>query len=147
MSDEKTKEKSRKIPITEGLFTWPDDKPRLIGGRCKTCGSYFFPKNYVVHKPDCNQWQVEEALLSPRGKLRSYTWHYYQPPPPFKSSEPFVPYGIGLVELPEGIRVFGIMTGCEMKDLRTGMDVELVVEKLYDDEEGNERLTWKFKPV
>ena len=145
MSAEKPNKK--KIPVTEGLFTWPDGEPHLIGGRCKSCGSYFFPRNYIVHKPGCRQWEVEEALLSTRGKLRSYTWHYYQPPAPFRSPDPFVPYGIGLVELPEGIRVFGIMTGCELKNLRTGMDVELVVEKLYNDEEGNERLTWKFRPV
>lgn len=145
MSDERPQK--RKIPITEGLFTWSDGEPHLIGGRCKSCGSYFFPKNYVVHKPGCRQWEVEEVLLSTRGKLRSYTWHYYQPPAPFRSPDPFVPYGIGLVELPEGIRVFGIMTGCELKDLRTGMDMELVVEKLYNDEEGNECLTWKFRPA
>ena len=137
----------KQIAITEGLFTWSSGEPYLIGGRCKSCGSYFFPKNYVVHKPGCCQWEVEEVLLSRRGKLRSYTWHYYQPPAPFRSSDPFVPYGIGLVELSEGIRVLGIMTDCELKDLRTGMDVELVAEKLYDDEQGNECLTWKFRPV
>jgi len=139
--------KNRQIPITEGLFTWSDGEPHLIGGRCKSCGSYFFPRNYVLHKPGCRYGEVEEVLLSRRGKLRSYTWHYYQPPAPFRSTDPFVPYGIGLVELPEGIRVFGIMTGCELKDLRTGIDVELVIEKLYNDEEGNEYLTWKFRPV
>ncbi len=139
--------KQRQIPITDGLFTWHEGEPHLIGGRCKSCGSYFFPRGYVVHKPGCQHREVEEVLLSRMGKLRSYTWHYYQPPSPFRSSEPFSSYGIGLVELPEGIRVFGIMTGCERKDLRTGMDVELVAEKLYTDEQGNERLTWKFRPV
>ena len=137
----------KQIPITEGLFTWPSDKPQLIGGTCKSCGSYFFPKNCVVHKPGCSHEDVDEVPLSREGKLISYTWQYYQPPPPFKIEEPFVPFGIGLVELAQGVRVNGIMTGCQLEDLKVNMDVQLVAEKLYSDEQGNEYLTWKFRPI
>ncbi|MFC1914606.1 Zn-ribbon domain-containing OB-fold protein [Chloroflexota bacterium] len=137
----------KQIPITEGLFTWPSEKPQLIGGTCKSCGSYFFPKRSISHKPSCPNEEIEEVLLSLEGKLISYTWQYYQPPPPYKGPEPFVPFGLGLVELAEGVRVNGIMTGCQLEDLKLNMDVKLVVEKLYDDEQGNEYLTWKFRPV
>ena len=139
--------RNAQIPIVEGLFTWPSDEPHLIGGRCKTCGTYFFPRNYVTHRPDCNNEELEEVLLNKKGKLRSYTWEHYPPPPPFKGPDPFVPFGIGLVELPEGINVVGIMSGCEFEDMKIGMDVELVVEKQYTDEQGNEFLTWKFRPI
>ena len=135
------------IPSIEGLYTWPSDAPQLIGGRCKSCGTYFFPRFYVVHKPGCKERELEDVLYSRKGKLISYTVQHYPPPPPFKSTDPFVPYGIGLVELPEGINVLGIMTGCAIEDLKTGIEVELVVETLYVDEEGNDRLSWKFKPV
>ena len=136
----------QQIPAIEGLFTWPSDAPHLMGGRCKSCGTYFFPRSYVVHKPGCKQGEVEDVLLSRKGKLLSYTIQYYPPPPPFISPDPFVPYGIGLVELPEGINVIGMMTGGAVEDLKTGIAVELVVEKLYEDG-GNEYLTWKFRPV
>ncbi|MFC1929670.1 Zn-ribbon domain-containing OB-fold protein [Chloroflexota bacterium] len=137
----------KQIPITEGLFTWPSEKPQLIGGTCKTCGSYYFPKRSIVHKPGCLNEDVEEVLFSREGKLISYTWQYYQPPPPFKSSEPFVPFGLGLVELAEGVRVNGIMTDCKLEDLKMNMDVQLVARKLYDDEQGNEYMTWMFRPI
>lgn len=136
----------KRVPVVEGLFTWPSEEPQLIGGRCESCGSYSFPKSSPVHRPGC-RGGVEEVLLSRRGKLVSYTWQYYKPPPPYKGPEPFVPYGIGLVELPEGIRIFGIMTSREMSDLKMNMDVELLVDKLYEDEQGNEYLTWKFSAV
>ena len=97
----------RQYPAEEGLFTQSSDKPQLIGGRCKSCGTYFFPKYYVMHKPGCKERQVEEVLLSRRGKLDSYTIQYYSPPPPFISPDPFVPYAIGWVALPEGIAVPG----------------------------------------
>ena len=138
---------AKQIPITEGLFTWPSDDPQLIGGTCLTCKSYFFPKHLATHKPGCRQENVQEVLLSNQGKLISYTWVYYSPPPPFKGPDPFVPFGVGMVELPEGIRVNGIITGAELKDLRAGMDMRVLIEKQYTDEEGNERLTWKLKPV
>ena len=34
---------SRQIPIAEGLFTWPADKPALLASRCKACGIANFP--------------------------------------------------------------------------------------------------------
>ena len=86
--------------------------------------------------------------MSKRGKLYSYTIQYYQPPKPFIPAEPFVPFGIGLVELPEGIRILGQMAYCNPeKDLKLGMDVETIIEVLDKDAQGNEYFAWKFKPV
>jgi uncharacterized OB-fold protein len=60
--------------------------------------------------------------------------------------EPFAPYAIGLVDLPEGLRVLGMLTGCELDEIRIGMPVELVVEALYTDESGRDVLTYKYAP-
>ena len=137
----------KQIPIVEGVFTWPSGKPQLIGGRCKTCGSVFFPESYHVHRPDCKQPEVEQVLFSRRGILRSYTTQNYSPPAPFKGPDPFIPYPIGMVEFPEGVQIYGIMTGCTFEDLKMDMEVEVVVGKLHEDEQGNEMLTWKFRPA
>jgi uncharacterized OB-fold protein len=137
--------KKRK-PIVEGYFTWPSDEPRLIGSRCKSCNHYFFPKSNICQYPKCKNKDVEEVTLSRKGKLWSYTFVFFQPPPPFRM-EPFVPYGVGMVELPEGIKVLAMLTGCKLDDLKVGLDVELVVETMYKDELQNEYVTWKFKPV
>ncbi len=138
----------KQIPVVEGYFTWPSDDPRLIVTKCKSCGYCFFPKTSTCGNPNCKKKDVEAILLSKRGKLNSYTIQYYKPPEPFVAPDPFVPYGIGLVEFPEGIRIMGQMTGCDPeKELKMGMDVEMVIEKMYEDEDGNEVMTWKFKPV
>jgi len=139
-------EEKRQIPVLEGFFTWPSDEPRLIGGKCKGCGEYFFPKFVSMHNPDCEFREVEEVLLSRKGRLWTYTIIYYKPPLPFRAPEPFKPFGIGIVELPEGIRVIGQMTGCELNKLKVGMEVEMVVEKQHEDNQGNEYMTWKFRP-
>jgi hypothetical protein len=40
-----------------------------------------------------------------------------------------------------------IASGYDEKSLKIGMEMELIIDKLYEDEEGNEVLCWKFKPV
>ncbi|MFC1819935.1 Zn-ribbon domain-containing OB-fold protein [Thermodesulfobacteriota bacterium] len=138
--------KTNVIPAVEGYLKWPSDKPQLMGSKCKSCGTYFFPKTFRCSNPDCNE-EVEDAILSSRGSLWSYTIQYYAPPPPYHPPDPFVPYGIGLVELPEGIRVIGMLTNCDLDNLKVGMPMELTVEKIYEDEKGNDIITWKFKPA
>ncbi len=136
----------KQCPAEEGLFTWPSDEPQLIGGRCKSCNTYFFPKYYVRHHPDCQDHSaVEDVLLSRQGKLDSYTIQHFPAPPPFTNPEPFVPAPIGWVSLPEGISIPGRLTGCELGEIEMHMDVELVVEEEGKDQEGNGLLIWKWR--
>lgn len=79
------------------------------------------------------------------GRLHSYTVQAYRPPALFRM-EPFAPYAIGLVELPEGLRVMGMLTGCGLDEIRIDMPVQLTVEALYTDEAGRDVLTYKYAP-
>jgi len=135
----------KQVPIIEGLFTWPSDKPQLIASRCKKCGAVSFPKAAFCGNPDCEKLRenVEEIKLSNSGTLWSFTTQIYAPPAPFKK-EPFEPYGIAMVDTEEGLRVLGILTSND--NLKVGMKVEMTAGKLYEDEE-NEYITWMWKPV
>ena len=106
-------------------FTWPSDAPQLIGSRCRSCGDYFFPGALKCRNPNCRSEDVEEVLFSRRGKLWSYIIQVYAPPPPYRAPEPFVPFGIAQVDLPEGIRINGqIASGCTLESLKIGMEME-----------------------
>jgi hypothetical protein len=135
----------KRIPIVEGMFAWPSAEPALLVGKCKKCGTISFPHAPFCINPDCEKVRenVEETKLSRTGTLWTYTVQVYSPPPPFKH-EPFEPYGIAMVDFPEGIRVLGMLT--TTKDLRIGMRVETIVGKLYEDEV-NEYITWMFRPI
>lgn len=145
VSSSSAKKEKKKVPIIEGLFTWTTDDPRIVASRCKKCRTVSFPKTPFCPNPDCEKVRenLEEIELSKRGKLWTYTYQIYSPPPPFKK-EPFEPYAIGMVDFPEGIRVIGMVT--RMENLKIGMEVETAVGKLYEDEE-NEYLTWMWKPI
>jgi uncharacterized protein len=138
----------KQIPAVEGVFTWPSQEPCFVGSKCKACGTVSFPKSSVCRNPLCtSKADVEETLLSRRGKLLSYTLICYQPPPPFVAPKPFVPFPIGEAQFPEGVAIIGQMTGCKYEDLKIGMEIETVVEKLFVDERGNEIMGWKFRLV
>jgi len=137
----------KQVPIGEGLFTVVDGEPRLIATHCKSCGDYFFPKTFTCHNPKCKEKQVEEVKLSRRGKVSTYSTMNYPPPPPYVAPEDYKPIPVVAVELPEKINIIAMMEGCEPKDVKIGMEVELVITPLYKNKNNEEILCWKFKPV
>ena len=143
------KRDKNKVPAIEGWFTMDFTEPHLIGSQCKACKSYFFPKeSFFCRNPNCSGTEFEEVLLSNRGKLWSATLNCYQPPPPYVSQDPFVPYGIAAVELSEEkMVVLGqIAGGSDYETLKVGMEMELTSETLYEDDE-HEYMVWKWRPA
>ena len=137
---------STQIPAIEGWFT-TDGEPRLLGSKCTSCGTYVFPKAALAcPNPECSGDSFDEVKLSNRGRLWSWTVNHYAPPPPYVSPDPFVPYGVAAVELTEEkLVVLGQVAG-DPDDLKAGDEMELVVDTLFADEEGD-HLVWKWRKV
>ena len=135
-------------PAIEGWFT-TGAEPALLGSRCTTCASTYFPRTEgFCRNPLCDGEESEDAELSRRGRVWSYTDAQYQPPPPYiPATDPYEPFALAAVELPEGIVVLGqVAAGYGVDDLAVGREVELVVEPLYTDESGV-RTIWRWRPV
>lgn len=135
-----------RVPVAEGIFTSSSDEPRLIGGRCAACGIVTFPIQQSC--PRCASTDMAEHLLPPRGRLWAWTTQEFPPPsPPYAgpTGEAFVPYGVGYVELGGEVRVETRLT--QTKDLKTGMEMELVLVPFRVDDDGNEVVTFAFRPV
>ena len=64
-----------------------------------------------------------------------------------ETPETFKPFGVGYVELPGQVRVESRLKCDDIEKLEIGMDMELVVEKYVDDEDGNEIMAFFFAPV
>lgn len=124
----------KSVPFKEGLFTIPkssSEKAHLIGSRCRQCGKIDFPK-----KSQCFECMledtIEEILLSREGKIYVSTilrWPKLAP----QGHE--VPYAFGYVDLPEKVRVMALLHHSELEKLHTGMDVELELIKIDQDED------------
>jgi uncharacterized OB-fold protein len=127
-----------KIPIRPGAFSETPEGVILLANKCQSCGQVFFPK--VASCLTCFSDNLEELKLSRRGKLYSYTIGYmpslHFPPP----------YAIGYVNLSERVKIFAPLIMMADKPLKVGMEMEVVLDKLWDDGE-NEIIGYKFKPV
>ncbi len=88
---------------------------------------------------------MEPIVFSRQGTLWSYTVVRHEPPAGYKAPGPFKPYGLGLVELPEGLRILAPLEG-EVEKLHIGMKLELVVYPLYTNEADQEIVAFRFKP-
>jgi uncharacterized OB-fold protein len=140
----KGKPSKKKLKVREGCFheaTSPSEESYLIGSKCLECGYVSFPKRAVC--PACiKENTMEETRLSQRGEIYSYTvLHVSIPGFP-------APYVLGRIKLPEGLIVTSLITGCEPVEeaLEIGQKAELVIEKIREDDNGNEIIGYKFRP-
>lgn len=128
------------------LFTWPSDRPQLIGAKCKSCGEVVFPK--CPQCPKCYTETMEELLLSTRGKVYSSTISYLAPWSMYKGN---VPYPFGHVELPERVlvpcRFTPELKSGEIAALPIGTEMELSIVEWGEDDDGNRVMMHTFRPL
>jgi uncharacterized OB-fold protein len=137
-----------KVAFAPDVFTWPDDEPRLIGGRCRSCAAVVFPTKSSC--PRCGTPEMERHLLPHRGTLWTWTTQDFLPKEPYASGETpetFRPYGVGLVQLGDEVRVEARLTESDPAKLRFGMEVELAIVPFRVDDDGTEIVTYAFRPV
>ena len=140
------KQAQKRIPYVEGFLTSPLsdlEKVRLKGTRCRSCGEVHLGE--VPACKNCQSAEMESLLLSNRGKLYSYTIVRYRPPGDYKG--PDVPFAVGMIELPEGLRLLAPLEESDFEKLKVDGEVELVVHKLFEDEDANEVIAYRFKLI
>ena len=138
-----------RVPAVEGWFTMDEAAPELLGAKGTESGSYFFPKQLAVSANPATPFEErEEVKLSRRGRVWSYTTNHYKPPAPYMAPDPFVPYTVLAVELEaEQMVVLGpLATGADPAQLHVGMEVELVLGPLYQDDD-HEYVIWQWAPL
>lgn len=134
-------------PIAE-VFTWPADEPALIGSRCADCAAVTFPTQERC--PRCGTSTMEALELPRRGTLVTWTTQGFPPIVPYAGDETgrsFEPFGVGLVQLDDVVRVEARLTESDPARLEFGMPVELQIVPFYVDDDGDQIMTFAFAPV
>lgn len=132
-----------RTPIREGLLSGPLselERVRLAGCKCRSCGETSLGSRTMC--PNCGHDTVQDVPLSNRGVLWTFTVVRHRPPGNYKGPEPFVPFGMGLVELPDGLRVLSPLD-CDIDQLKIGLELQF---KPYvrKDEDGREVVAFAF---
>lgn len=116
-----------------------DGTGNLKGSRCRNCGASFFPIREAC--AGCLSQDLETIPFSTEGILYTYSV-VRQSTPAFE-----VPYALGYVDFPEGVRIMGQISGIEFEDITIGMPMELSLEPFGEDEEGNPLTGYRFRPT
>jgi uncharacterized OB-fold protein len=116
-------------------------KYNLIGTRCVTCNSLYYPPKSFC--PKCRRkGKIEDYRFGNRGKILSYT--VIRIPP--EGFEKFTPYAIALIELEEGEKISGQIVG-DVSKVEIGRRLETVFRKITEDGSGgliHYGLKWKI---
>lgn len=136
---------NKQIPIHPDLFTWPAERPQLLGSRCRQCGEAAFPPQEGCRS--CSAFDSEIVPIGDHGTLWTWTIQSFLPKTPYNSGETeadFTPYGVGYVEMPGGVRVEARLQENNAEQLHIGMPMQLKIVPFRKDAEGNELMTFVF---
>lgn len=127
--------------VAPDLFDLDDDGGlTLLGGYSPSSGLHHFPRFGIC--PYTGADDVEPARLSDHGTLWAWT-AVTAAPPGYAGS---VPFGFGVVELPEGLRVVTRITESDPSALEHGMAMRLVADVVAVEDDGTEVVAWAFAP-
>ena len=145
MQNAEQQPEKKQVLLREGLFHRPetaDEKPYLIGSKCSVCGNVFFPARAIC--PVCvAEDTLKEIPIGTRGKLNGFATVQVAP-------EGFTaPYTLSFIDLSEGPTIFAIIAGeaSGEETLYNGMEMELTIESISTDENGNEVIGYKYSPA
>jgi uncharacterized OB-fold protein len=134
--------------IAPEISTFPDEDAHLVGGHCGSCSATVFPVQ--DHCPNCGKGGMTGVALPRTGTLVTFTVQGFFPGYPFKGPgdrTTFEPFGMGLVQLGDVVRVEGRLTEADPAKLAFGMPVELTWIPFYTDDDGDEVYTFAFAPA
>jgi uncharacterized OB-fold protein len=133
--------------IREGLLTGPLedlDQVHLCGSVCAACGETSLGTSEIC--PNCGGTDVAPKALWDEGSLWTYTVVRHRPPGAYYGPDPFQPFAIGLVELPDGLRVMAPVEG-DLDALKIGMPLRIRPYVLRTDEAGREVVAFAYRPA
>ena len=128
---------NEKVFVREGLYKETPEGIVLVGNKCPKCGGAFFPKAEFCTR--CLNRELEEMVLSKRGKLYSYTITRV---PVAKYP---VPHAIGMITLPEKVRITAPLVLGD-RDFKIGDEMEMEITTLWS-EVDRDVIGYKFKAV
>jgi uncharacterized protein len=96
--------------------------------RCSDCGHTRFPPSVLCAR--CLSERHEWTRLSGRGTVFSWIIVHQSQHPAFNAD---TPYNVTIVELEEGPRLHATVVDCPNDQIRIGMPVEVVFDRVADD--------------
>ena len=131
-------------PILPVLKLQP--KPHLVASKCGNCGALFFDVKRMACSKCGTAGNFSQVPLSDKGTVWVFSV-IHQSFPGIKT-----PYVTAIVDLPDGVSVKSNLVDVDPEELEKnpqkgfGMPVELVVNQVATDRQGNAVMAFQFRP-
>ena len=102
---------------------------RLLGGKCQRCGYVNFPPSERRICIRCGYTKFDRVALARRGKIHTYTIAYVLPPGFNETPLPMI-----IADLDDGVKHRAIGTEMKPEQVKIGMEVELVLRMMSDED-------------
>ena len=100
----------------------------LVGSKCETCDTYYFPPREIC--PKCRRkGKMVEHVFSGKGKIESYTV-VYSPP---EELEGQAPYALAIIKLDEGPMLTAQIVDVPFEEIHIGMPVKVLFRRISED--------------
>lgn len=131
------------MPAVPRFWRRIPNRYNLIGTKCNSCDSVFFPPRSVC--PKCRRvGKLETYDLSGKGEIVSFT-QVRAPPEGFENE---TPYTIAIIKLEEGPRITGQITDSDSKEIEIGDKVEATFRRIGEEgEKGIIYYGYKFQLI
>lgn len=130
---------SEALPAQPEQLRLDPDGPVLLGSHCPECGRSYFPRRW-----EC---AVDLAALDDVDLSRTGTLHvatYIRTPAYGREQRDTEGYGVGEIDLPEGIRIQSVLLGAE-EDWIPGTGFRIAGESIGQDSDGRSLVTFRFE--
>ena len=125
------------------LYRTTGPRLRLIAATCQSCHTINYPPTLICYK--CGKsGSFERVKLSRKGRIHTFSTVVLEGVP---YSKDIVPYTLAVVELSEGVRVFGEVVDAKPEDIRIDLPVEVVFRKVLETQDGLLQYGIKFRPI
>ncbi len=96
---------------------------RLIGNKCLSCGTEFFPPVYKCKS--CGSEKLKDKEMPKTGKILTYT-QLHEPLPGFEAQAPFY---LAVVKLDNGAKVLTQIVDSADESIKTGAKVSATIRR------------------
>ncbi|MCW4009142.1 MAG: Zn-ribbon domain-containing OB-fold protein [Candidatus Bathyarchaeota archaeon] len=131
---------SSQTPFTIEQFYKFMSEGKVMAAKCRKCGKIHLPP-----RPICDNCYAQEfswTEVSGKGKLLTYTIIHVAPP----QFQPLVPYPVGIVQLENGLRLPGMISGVAEAQLKAGIELTVDFEACNTNQTWPQWRRYCFKP-
>jgi uncharacterized protein len=114
---------------------------KLMAGKCVKCGKMHLPPRPMCD--NCYSQDFEWVEISGKGKLLTYTVIHVAP----AQFQALTPYAVGIVQLANGLKIPGMISGVPQEQLKVGIELAIDFESCSVGQAWPQWSRYCFKPA